>query len=75
MYQMSRITKDRGAITHDDRLDALSIGVNYWVEQMAQDMDTKIKDRKEELLNKELQDFSDAYYRRSKGSKSSLQWI
>ncbi len=75
MYQMSRITKDRGAITHDDRLDALSIGVNYWVEQMAQDMDTKIKDRKSELINKELQDFTDAYYRRSKGSNSSLQWI
>lgn len=75
MYQMSRITKDRGAITHDDRLDALSIGVNYWVEQMAQDMDTKIKDRKVELINKELQSFSDAYYKRSKGSNSSLQWI
>tara|TARA_R100001440_G_scaffold22500_3_gene36706 strand:- start:903 stop:2564 length:1662 start_codon:yes stop_codon:yes gene_type:complete len=75
MYQMSRITKQRGAITHDDRLDALSIGVNYWVEQMAQDMDTKIKDRKTELINKELQSFSDAYYKRSKGSKSSLQWI
>jgi hypothetical protein len=71
---MSRITKDRGAITHDDRLDALSIGVNYWVEQMAQDMDTKIKDRKVELINKELQSFSDAYYKRSKGSNSSLQW-
>lgn len=75
MYQMSRITKQRGAITHDDRLDALSIGVNYWVEQMAQDMDTKIKDRKTELINKELRDFTDAYYKRSKGSKSSLQWI
>jgi len=75
MYQMSRITRDRGAITHDDRLDALSIGVNYWVEQMAQDMDTKIKDRKAELINEELQKFSDAYYRRSKGSNSSLRWV
>ena len=42
---------------------------------MAQDMDTKIKDRKSERINKELQDFTDAYYRRSKGSNSSLQWI
>ena len=75
MYQMSRITRDRGAITHDDRLDALSIGVNYWVEQMAQDADIKIKDRKAELINEELQKFSDAYYRRSKGSNSSLQWF
>ena len=75
MYQMSRITKDRGAITHDDRLDALSIAVAYWTEQMAQDAETKIQDRKTELLNKELQAFSDAYYKRSKGSNTSVRWI
>ena len=34
-YQMSRLTRDRGAITHDDRLDALSMAVAYWTEQMA----------------------------------------
>jgi len=75
MYQMSRITKDRGAITHDDRLDALSIAIAYWTEQMAQDAELKIEDRKTELLNKELQAFSDAYYKRSKGSNTSVSWI
>ena len=30
-YQLSRITKDKGSLNHDDRLDALSIAVNYWV--------------------------------------------
>jgi hypothetical protein len=73
-YQMSRLTKDRGAITHDDRLDALSIAVNYWTTQMAQDSDRKIRDRKEDLLKEELNRFVDAYYSRSKGSKSSLTW-
>ena len=75
MYQMSRITKDRGAITHDDRLDALSIGIAYWVEQMNQDAEDKIQDRKTELLNKELQSFSDAYFKRSKGSYSGANWL
>jgi hypothetical protein len=75
MYQMSRITKDRGAITHDDRLDALSIAVNYWTEQMAQDAEDNIANRKEELLNDELQAFSDAYYKRSKGSNRSSVWF
>lgn len=75
MYQMSRITKDRGAITHDDRLDALSIGIAYWVEQMNQDAEEKIIDRKAELLNKELQSFSDAYYKRSKGSNTASSWL
>lgn len=75
MYQMSRITKDRGAITHDDRLDALSIGIAYWVEQMNQDAEDKIEDRKTDLLNKELQSFSDAYFKRSKGSYSGSNWL
>jgi hypothetical protein len=75
MYQMSRITRDRGAITHDDRLDALSIAVNYWTEQMAQDAEDNIANRKAELLNKELQAFTDAYYKRSRGSNSAESWI
>ncbi len=73
-YQMSRITSARGAISHDDRLDALAIAVNYWVEQMAQDANLKMDNRKEELLNEELQRFEDSFYKRSKGSRSSLTW-
>ena len=56
-HQMTRITKERGALTHDDRLDVLSMGVNYWVEQMAADADVSIKDRKSELLDLELEKF------------------
>lgn len=74
IYQLSRITRDRGAITHDDRLDALSIAVNYWVEQMAQDADRAIVDRKEELLNQQLNNFMDTYYK-SKGDKSQSQIV
>ena len=43
--------------THDDRLDALSIAVNYWVEQMAADADKKIVERKNENLDLELEKF------------------
>jgi len=28
MYQLSRITKDKGSLKHDDRLDALTIAVS-----------------------------------------------
>jgi hypothetical protein len=31
-YQMTRLTRDKGALQHDDRLDALSMAVGYWVE-------------------------------------------
>ena len=56
-HQMTRITKEKGALTHDDRLDVLSMAVNYWVEQMAADVDIKIHERKEHLLDTELERF------------------
>jgi len=30
MYQLTHINSERGALTHDDRLDAIAIGVQYW---------------------------------------------
>lgn len=38
-FQMTRITKDRGSLRHDDRLDALAMSVAYWVEHMAADQE------------------------------------
>ncbi len=33
LFQLTHITKDRGSLNHDDRLDALTIGVQYWNEK------------------------------------------
>lgn len=75
-YQMSRITATKGSIRHDDRLDALSIAVNYWVEQMAQDADLKMEDRKKDLVDKNLRDFRDAYFKtRSHSQGGVLTWM
>jgi hypothetical protein len=54
MYQISRITKDRGALAYDDRIDALAMAVAYWVEQMGQDENAKMQQRKEYILDAEL---------------------
>lgn len=59
IYQMTRITFDRGALKHDDRLDALAIAVGYWSEQMARDADRGIATEKSEALDRELQKFID----------------
>ena len=75
IYQLSRLTAARGALTHDDRLDALSIAVNYWVEQMAQDANKNILDRKAMLAKEELQKFMDAYYKTNNSKGSSLSMI
>jgi len=54
---MTRITKDRGSLAHEDSLDALAMGVEYWVEQMAADVDMEMQQRKDELLRAEIDRF------------------
>tara|TARA_R100000152_G_scaffold1511_1_gene490 strand:+ start:1262 stop:2983 length:1722 start_codon:yes stop_codon:yes gene_type:complete len=49
-YQMSRITRHKGSLVHDDILDALSGAVSYWTDYMSADEDRNIQSRKDELL-------------------------
>ena len=60
-YQMTRITKYRGSLAHDDRLDALAMGVAYWIEQMAADVDREMRDRKEQMVSDELDKFVNGF--------------
>ena len=59
IYQLTRISYDRGSLKHDDRLDALAIAVAYWAERMAQDADRGISGERTRLLDKELESFMD----------------
>lgn len=75
-YQLSRLTRDKGSLLQDDRLDALSMAVNYWTEQMAANVDVKINDRKEQLLNDELESFvSNVVGYGSSFTRRSNQWF
>ncbi len=56
-YQLTRITREKGALVRDDRLDALAIGVNYWVEHMSRDTKQAAKDTRSAALDKELTNF------------------
>lgn len=56
-YQMTRITRDKGSLAHDDRLDVLAMAVQYWVDRMAQDADEEMQSHREELLEIELEKF------------------
>jgi len=73
-YQLTRITKQRGALAHDDRLDVLAMAVQYWVDQMAADADTEIRSRKEEMLDIELDKFM-SHLNMSGQDSSSSSWI
>jgi hypothetical protein len=58
-YQLTRITREKGCLKHDDRLDALSDAVSHWVEQMGQDQSLVEDKRKEKLREQELRKFLD----------------
>jgi hypothetical protein len=57
-YQMTRITKDRGALVHDDRLDAVEGAVRYWTKSMARDNDKANRQHLDGLLKKDLKNFT-----------------
>ena len=60
---------------HDDRLDALAMAVNYWVGQMAADADVKIRDRRDELFDMELEKFVTGIVGSQSDGNSELTWM
>lgn len=53
IYQMTRLCRDKNALSHDDRLDALTIGVSYFMERMDVDEDNQLT----ELTAEQLEDW------------------
>lgn len=62
-HQMTRITRDRGSLRHDDRLDALAMAVGFWVDSVAQDAETMRQMHRDEMLAKEIEEFIDDFHR------------
>jgi len=42
LHQLSKMTRDRGALFHDDRADALEGAVRFWVQMLAIDQDAAV---------------------------------
>ncbi len=56
-YQMSRMCREKGAVKHDDRLDALAQGVKYFTDAMSISAYEAVKFRKQE----DFQDLIDSW--------------
>lgn len=56
-YQLARISKARGALKHDDRLDALAMAVKFFQERMGLDQKAAEEMRKQDLWDKEIETF------------------
>jgi len=58
-YQMSRMCREKGAVRHDDRLDALAQGVKYFTDAMGISAQEVVKQRKRDDWNDMLEAFLD----------------
>ena len=54
IYQLTRLSRDRGSLAHDDRLDALTMAVSYWLDVMDRDYQTGLDEQLEEFLDTAL---------------------
>ena len=50
-YQMSRMCMEKGAVRHDDRIDALAQGVKYFTDAMGISAQEAVKQRKRDEWN------------------------
>ncbi len=57
IFQLSRVTRDKNSLAQDDRLDALSMAVQYMVEYLAKDQDIAVDDRLRDMRQKSLDKF------------------
>ena len=58
-YQMSRMCREKGAVKHDDRLDALAQGVKYFTDALSISAQEAVNTRKRDEWNSMLEDFID----------------
>ena len=58
-YQMSRMCREKYAVKHDDRLDALAQGVKYYTESFSISANEQMKQRKRDEFQDMLESFLD----------------
>jgi hypothetical protein len=77
-YQMTRLTRDRGSLGHDDRLDALAMLVAHFTASMASDEDKNIDAERQRRLEEELKGFMNSASMITGGASNSpktASWI
>ena len=57
IYQMTRLSKERGSLKHDDRIEVLAMGVRRFIDLLNVDQDNAAARKKENELDEMLQQF------------------
>jgi hypothetical protein len=59
VYQLTRMSRLKGALANEDRLEAVSMACAWWVERLDRDKDKMHDKHKQDLLDQELRRFMD----------------
>ncbi len=57
IYQMTRIARIKGALAHDDRVEALSMAASYWQDRMRKSTDTSVAQHKQRGIDLEIRKY------------------
>lgn len=75
-YQMTRLMRVKGALAHDDRLDALAIGADFLKETMLLDSATGEVDMTADFLDKHMEQLENGFehHRQFTTGDITIQW-
>lgn len=73
-YQLTRVTRDRGAIAHDDRLEALAGACKVHLDVMNQDEELAALRLESERMDKELSDFLARFEKNNPMAQTEPRW-
>jgi len=75
IHQLTRVSYQRGALKYDDRLDALAIGVAYWLESMARDADEGVSGARDEAMDREIENFMNNAFGSGYSAPGNPKWV
>lgn len=76
VYQMTRMKRAKGALAHEDRLEAVAMAVAYWTERLARDRGQALEDHREAELDSRLQRHMEHQWNPfSKTKEESERWF
>lgn len=68
VQQMTRMERVRGALPHEDRLEAVAMACQYWVDKMGRNTKKEQQRRQQSLMDEELRQFAQQAYGRPSGA-------
>lgn len=57
IFQMTRMTREKGCLAHEDRLDALAMACGYFEQRMSREQSRALVDEKQSRIDEEIKKF------------------